>query len=366
MEVAASWLSGRGMAVAIHARVPDRPNLVLEFGASQGPVLTLNGHLDTVPVSAGEQWDFDPFGGRVHAGCLYGRGALDMKGACAVMMHVAEILHRHQGDLRGRLQLQLVSDEEQSGYFGTGYLLERVDAGALARPASVLIGEKSDLRIRVAERGHFQFHVVFRGRAAHTATARVLGVNPIVHAAAATLRLDRPLDKFHPAVGHPIISVNRIEAGQATNQVPAECTLTIDRRLTPGETKESVIADVVAVLETLRREIPSLDYRLVPVKTPDGRDEYSAPSMTALDHPLVAQVQDAYRSVLGQAGEIFVDWAGGTDARLFRACGIPTVVLGASGSGFHGANEHVRVDSLVTLARIYLGVAARLIGPDAG
>jgi acetylornithine deacetylase/succinyl-diaminopimelate desuccinylase-like protein len=284
-----------------------------------------------------------------------------MKGACAAMMHAVAILQQHADNLPGRVELQLVSDEEEASHFGTQYLVEQVTAGRLPRPDGVLIGEKSDLRIRVAERGHFQFRLRFRGRASHTATARVLGVNPIMHAAAAVLRLDRPLDAFHPAVGHPVISVNRIEAGVVTNQVPAECTLTIDRRLIPGESVDSVRAEITGVLEAVRREIPDLDWTLEPLTGPDGREEFSPANMTPVDHPFVGQVRDAFRVATGREGEIFVDWGGGTDARLFRACDIPTVVVGAVGSGFHGADEYARVDSLVTLARVYLATAARVL-----
>jgi len=361
MDVAAAWLRRHGLAVRVLAREKGRPNVLVETGSGERPWLVFNGHLDTVPVTAGERWQTDAFGGGVLDGRLYGRGALDMKGACAAMMEAVRVLGRHPGSLRGTVQLQLVSDEEESGYYGTGFLVEQVDAGQLRRPDCVVIGEKSDLKIRVAERGHFQFQLVFRGRAAHTAMARVSGINPIVHAAAAVLRLDRPLNRFHPAVGHPIISVNRIEAGRVHNQVPGECALTIDRRIIPGETQESVTSEVEAQIAELRREMPDLDCRLVPVRTPDGRDEYSPANMTAPDHPFVEQVRATYRDVAGREPELFVGWGGGTDARLFRARGIPTVVLGGVGSGFHGADEYVEIDALRLLARLYLGIAARAV-----
>jgi acetylornithine deacetylase/succinyl-diaminopimelate desuccinylase-like protein len=362
VDVARRWLASRGVPARVLARAPSRPNLVADVGGAGGPLLVLNGHVDTVPVAPGEGWSGDPYSARVADGRLYGRGALDMKGACGAMMHVAAVLHAAGRDLPARVQLQLVADEEATAYYGTGFLVEQVQAGQLPRPDGVLIGEKSDLRVRIAERGQFQFQLVFRGRAAHTATARVLGVNPIAHAAAAVLRLERALELFHPAVGHPVISVNRIEAGVANNQVPAECTLTIDRRVVPGETRESVVAEIEAAMAEVRRDVPALDWRLVPVTGPDGREEYNPANMTPLDHPLVGQVRAAVQRVTGREAEIFVDWAGATDARLFRDLGIPTVVLGGAGSGFHGADEHVRVDSLLTIARAYLDVAARFGG----
>jgi acetylornithine deacetylase/succinyl-diaminopimelate desuccinylase-like protein len=366
VEAARRWLAARGVPSATVGRVAERPNLLAEVGSAGGPVLVLNGHLDTVPVGPGERWQVDPWGGEVRDGRLYGRGALDMKGACGAMLHAMALLAAVAPELGGKVQLQLVADEEATAHFGTGYLVELVVAGRLARPDWVLIGEKSDLKVRVAERGQFQFQLVFQGRAAHTATARVLGVNPIVHAAAAVLRLDRHLERFHPAVGHPVVSVNRIQAGAAHNQVPAQCTVTVDRRLVPGETRESVEAEVEAVLAEVRRQFPELDARLVPVTAPDGRPEYNLANMTSPDHPFVACVRRALHAVTGRAPELFVDWAGATDARLFRELGIPTVVLGAAGSGFHGPDEYARVDSLVALARAYLAVAADVLRPGDG
>lgn len=364
IEAARSWLAARGIPSTVVARARSRPNLLVEVGTG-GPLLVFNGHVDTVPVAPGEQWEVDPWGGEIRDGRLYGRGALDMKGACGAMLHTVVVLAAHAAELPGRVQLQLVADEEATAHFGTGYLLERMAAGHLGRPDGVLIGEKSDLKVRVAERGQFQFQLVFRGRAAHTATARVLGVNPIVHAAAAILRLDRHLETFHPAVGHPVVSVNRIEAGVANNQVPAQCTITVDRRLVPGETRDSVVEEVEAALAEVRRQAPELDVRLLPVTGPDGREEYNPANMTSPDHPFVAQVGRAMREVTGREPELFVDWAGATDARLFREAGIPTVVLGARGSGFHGANEYVELESLVTLARAYAMVAARMLAGSA-
>ena len=94
---------------------------------------------------------------------------------------------------------------------------------------------KSDLKVRNAERGLLAVDVTCHGRAAHTAAARVTGVNAIAKAAKAILALEKDIDRFHPAVGKPVISVNTIQAGIAHNVVPGQCTFSIDRRLIPGE-----------------------------------------------------------------------------------------------------------------------------------
>jgi acetylornithine deacetylase/succinyl-diaminopimelate desuccinylase family protein len=357
MRRAQAWLTEHDCAPSVVGREDARPNLVAHVGAGSGPLLAFNGHLDTVPIGSRDEWNEDPLGGVVRDGRLYGRGSFDMKGPCAVMMHVVALLRSAGPRFPGRVQLQLVTDEEKSSHYGSRYLLEEMGARRLPRPDAVVIGEKSNLKLRLADRGSFPFRIRFLGRSSHTAMARVSGVNPIAHAAAAIPLLEARLEQFHAAVGYPIRSVNAIQAGVVSNQVPAECTLTVDRRLVPGETKESVLKEIDEVLARVKRSIPELYWEVIPFPRPDGQDEFSPPNLTPDDHPFAASVRDAYRRVTGRTPDTFVDWGGGTDARIFREAGVPAIVLGPTGDGHHGADEYVDVDALVQLAHIYLELA---------
>ncbi len=80
--------------------------------------------------------------------------------------------------------------------------------------------------------------------ASHTAFARVDGINAIAKASKGVLALEKHIDKWHPWIGAPVLSVNAVQAGTAGNQVPDECTISIDRRLIPGETPDTVAAEV--------------------------------------------------------------------------------------------------------------------------
>src|SRR3990170_6593185 len=85
MDTALAYLGERGVPVRTLARDPQRPNLVVELGSGR-PVLSLNGHLDTVPVASPGSWKTDPFIPIVMGDQIHGLGSLDMKGSCAVMM----------------------------------------------------------------------------------------------------------------------------------------------------------------------------------------------------------------------------------------------------------------------------------------
>jgi acetylornithine deacetylase/succinyl-diaminopimelate desuccinylase family protein len=358
MEDVKRWCEAAGLRHEVAALDPARPNVIITVGDPRsGPTLVMNGHLDTVPVSDAASWKTGPFEPTLSADGdkLFGRGASDMKSSVAVMLHVIELM-KHV-PLRGCVQVHVVSGEEVGGKFGTLFLLDEIAAGRLPRPDYCLIGEKSDLKVRNAERGLLGIEVTCLGRASHTAAARVTGVNAIVKAAKAVLALDRDLDRSHPAVGKPVISINTIRAGVAHNVVPGECTFTIDRRLIPGETQESAVAEIVETLDTLALDDPEFRYEL----RVDPLDDHLPANITADDSPLVQALQASIRQVTGAEPEYFVAWAGATDGRFYRRAGIDTVGYGPGGENAHGANEAVFVDDLVTQARVYAATISRLL-----
>jgi succinyl-diaminopimelate desuccinylase len=351
MEEVVRWCSVVDLPFAVVDSDPDRPNVVITLGdPAAGPSIVMNGHLDTVPVSDLPAWKTGPFDPTVSEDGkkLSGRGASDMKSSVAVMLHVMELLK--DAPLRGCVQTHVVSDEETSGNFGTMFLIEEIAAGRLPRPDYCLIGEKSDLKVRNAERGMLAVDVTCLGRAAHTAAARVTGVNAIAKAAKAILALEKDIDRFHPAVGKPVISVNTIEAGVAHNVVPGECTFSIDRRLIPGETRESAVAEIVATLDDIANRDPAFRYEL----DVDPLKSHIPANITDNSSPIVQALRASITKVTGQEPEYFVAWAGATDGRFYRQAGIDTVGYGPGGENAHGANEAVPIDDLVTQARVYV------------
>ncbi|MDP9362968.1 MAG: M20 family metallopeptidase [Chloroflexota bacterium] len=359
MESVVAWCAERGLAHEVVAKDPARPNVVVSVGDGEaGPTIVMNGHLDTVPVSDAAAWRTGPFepalseDGRK----LFGRGASDMKSSTGVMLYLMGLLK--DAPLRGRLQAHVVSDEETSGKYGTVFLLDEIAAGRLPRPDYCLIGEKSDLKVRNAERGIVGFEVTVLGRASHTAAARATGINAIAKAAKAVLALEGDIDKFHPAVGKPVISVNTIRASVAHNVVPGECVFTIDRRLIPGETTESAYAEIRAALDAVAADDPAFRYEIAVDPTGDAIPA----NITPEDSPLVRALQEGARGVTGQEPPYFVAWAGATDGRFYRQAGIDTVGYGPGGENAHGANEAVYVDDLVTQAKVYAETITRLLG----
>ncbi|MCO5215308.1 MAG: M20 family metallopeptidase [Thermomicrobiales bacterium] len=357
MQFVKSWLNERGISYVETANDPKRPNIIATIGnSSAGPLIAMNGHLDVVPISDAAMWMTDPFEGVVSEDgtTLYGRGASDMKSSVGVMLTMLDLFK--DASLRGALTVHIVSDEETGAVYGTKYVVGEIEAGRLPRPDYVIVGEGSLFKIRIAERGGLAVRVHFKGRASHTAAARVTGINALQKAAKGILALEHHIDTFHPAVGYPVLSVNGITAGIAANVVPGEAVIDIDRRTVPGETVESVIADIRAKLDPIAAEDSDFVYEL---EYDPG--QYTVANMTSADSPLVTALQSAVRQVRGQEPEFFVEWAGITDARLYRGIGIDTVIMGPGGENEHGANESIPTEELFTLGKIYAATISELL-----
>ena len=359
MASVASWCDEQGLAYQIVSRDPARPNVIVSVGdPASGPTLVMNGHLDTVPVSDPDAWVTGPFEPTVSddGRRLFGRGASDMKSSVGVMLHVMSLFR--DAPISGCLQTHVVSDEETSANDGSIFVLEEVAAGRLPRPDYCLIGEKSDLKIRNAERGILGIEITFIGRASHTAAARTNGINAIAKASKAVLALEREIDKFHPSIGKPVISINTITGGVAHNVVPGEATITVDRRLIPGEDKESAVAEIVATLDAIAADDPDFRYEM----RVDPHGDWIAANITDENSPLVQALKAAATEVAGVEPPFFVANAGATDGRFYRQAGIDTVGFGPGGERAHGANECVFIDDLVTQAEVYVATTSRLLG----
>jgi acetylornithine deacetylase/succinyl-diaminopimelate desuccinylase-like protein len=271
-----------GVEIEERGSSPDRPMLVATLeGRRDGPTIILGGHVDTVPVADG--WTRDPFEGEISDNRLYGLGASDMKGGVAAIM-VA--LRRLAADPPGAtVVLHLVPDEEPGGQFGAEMLL---DAGQIVGDAAI-IAEPSELRVFCAQKGNLFAAIHLRGRAAHGSMPEN-GVNAI----SAALRLGVDLEerlapmlrsRSHALVGPASLSIGTISGGRRTNVVPDECTLTVDRRLVPGESADEAIAELE---------------RFVGSRASVSVEHAGAAFETREDHWLVRHASSAIEAVTGR------------------------------------------------------------------
>ncbi|MEA2556411.1 MAG: succinyl-diaminopimelate desuccinylase [Actinomycetota bacterium] len=342
--VAADILSGMGAKVTVVRGEAGRPSVVATLGEGRGPSLAWNGHLDVVPAGSPDTWTHPPFEGVVEDGRLIGRGAADMKGPIGAALAAASALGRAGITLAGELTFHLAADEELAGIHGTKVLWED---GHLTQDAAV-IGEPSELKLGLAERGGAWLTATAHGKAAHGSQPH-LGVNAITSMSRFLLRLSEALpDISHPLVGSPTVNAALITGGSAPNVVPDRCSVDIDRRIIPGETDADAVREPFeALIESIRAEHPEVD---IDVVVREWTDAAEAPA----DSTIAAVARSAITAETGSPAAD-VGFTGITDARFYiNQARIPAVILGpGSLSVAHTANEWAPVDELVAAARIY-------------
>ena len=174
-------LEGAGFAVELLAEVEGRPNLVARLaGASDGPVLCLLGHVDTVLADPAD-WQVDPWSGEIRDGCVWGRGAVDMKSQVAAEVAAAVALAREGWRPEsGDLLIVVTADEETGADHGAQWLCREhpdkvradlvVNEGAGQRFA---YGDGAFYGVCTGEKGVFRFTVSASGRAGHASLPRI-------------------------------------------------------------------------------------------------------------------------------------------------------------------------------------------------
>lgn len=329
-----------------------KPNFIAELG-SGSPVFLWNGHVDV--VTAGEEkWSHDPFGGVIEAGMLHGRGAVDMKGSVASMAEAFLMLAESGRQLRGTLAFTVVADEETLGDAGTQALADE----GLLRGDFAIVGEPTDLRVDVVERGVLWFDIIAHGKTSHGARPH-LGVNAVeqmVEVAKALKDRIPPLlkERTHPFVSAPCLSLTMFHGGEKSNVIPDACTMTGDRRIIPGERGE----DVLRELEDIVREYRTEENRLELVA-----QKLVLPTETSADHQLVKTLLKNIEAVTGEKKSIGGK-DGSTDAHIINAqLGIPTVIFGPGDFTLcHRPNERVPLTQLEQAAQIHYLTARELLG----
>ena len=397
----ASVLEGEGFEAEITESAPGRGNVTTRWEGGGEPPLLLLGHTDVVAADA-EAWTHPPFGGEIDDGFVWGRGALDMKNMVAAELMVMLLLKRQGLRLDRDVMFAATADEEAGkGGHGPGWLLDNHPAGIEApvilteggghevrlggrRFTTCQVGQKGICRLRATARGrpghgsvpHADnavltlaaalaplkdhalpvhpsatlrtfFEAVSEGRPELRADLLALFDGETSEAALARLPLDDAERAGWSALLRNTASVTMLSAGSGINIIPAEATAWIDGRLAPGQTQESFLAELRAVVGNgLELEV----------------DQYSPP----LEAEAAGEFWDVIASVMARhepdAPLVPVLSTGGTDAKHIVPRRPGTQVYGfmpyrrQAGSGelglLHGHDERTSIDELLFATRV--------------
>ena len=337
-----AWLTDRGFEVHTLEATPGRPTIVaVAKGTGGGDSIMLNGHLDTVSLASYE--NTEGLKDRISDGNIYGRGSFDMKSGVAAMMIAAHRAHTNtNGDHHGDIILTLVADEEYAS-FGTDEVLA---AGFTAQGA--IVCEPMNLNVTIAHRGFLWFELDIVGKAAHGSRPE-LGIDAIVNAGKFLTELGNHGEELLKSEPHELLNTGSIHAstisgGEELSSYPALCTIGIERRTVPGETRESCTNQLTEILDQLKAQDPNFNYELrVIFERPTFAVDPNAKIVTTLTQAFIQETKS--QPVI--RGEAF--W---TDAALLQAAGIPSVLFGVDGEGAHAATEWTTIESLTTVTNV--------------
>ena len=318
----------------------------------QSPVVCFAGHTDVVPTGPLSEWHSDPFVPTIRDGKLYGRGAADMKSSIAAFVVAAEAFVREKPNHSGSIALLITSDEEGVAVDGTVKVVEAlrrrnegIDYCIVGEPSSV---DRLGDTLKHGRRGSLSGKLVVRGIQGHVAYPHLVK-NPIHLLAPALAELARrQWDKGNDSFPPTSFQVSNIHAGTgAANVVPGSVEVDFNFRFSTESSDESLKKGVCSILDK-----HGLEYSITwllgakPFLSRRGR----------LEKLVVA----AAKKHTGQSAEVTT--TGGTsDARFIIDICPEVIELGPVNASIHKLNEHISLDELETLPRIYLDVLRSLL-----
>jgi putative selenium metabolism hydrolase len=343
-------------------RVDGLGNVIGRIG--NGPrVIAFDAHVDTVYPGDLSLWEFDPFTPKIEDGKVWGRGTVDQEGGMASMVTAGQIIKEMGLNEQFTILFTGTVMEEDCDGLCWKYLIQEEKI----RPEMVVITEPTNMNIYRGHRGRMEMQVKVKGLSCH-GSAPERGDNAIYKISRIALQIEKLHGRLadDPFLGKGSICVSQVFfTGPSQCAVPDSATISLDRRLTFGETKESAVAEVKDA--AARAGYPEADVTIL---------EYREPAYTGLVYPMekyyptwtvpetspwLAQARDAYEQCLGKAP--FVDkWTFSTNAIAIAGLeGIPCIGLGPGNEVLaHFPNEHCPLEHLSGASAFYAALVAKL------
>lgn len=352
----------KGAGFAVHRLTFSAPgtadveNLYARIGTA-APHLMFAGHTDVVPPGDPSAWSHPPFAGDIDGGILFGRGAVDMKGAIACKVAAAlEYLAACGGRPKGSISFLITGDEEGVAVNGTVKLLqwavargERFDHAILGEPGNV---EELGDTIKLGRRGSQNGILVVIGKQGHVAYPHradnpVRGLVKLMGAL-----MDEPLDHGSERFDPSNLEFTSIDIGNPTvNLIPGEARARFNIRFNDCHS----FASLRALIEQRAARAAAGKVRWRIDWEPSNADVfYTAPG------PFTDLVIGAVRAVTGRKPALST--SGGTSDARFIKDYCPVVEFGLVGTTMHAADERVPVKDLQTLTAVYRRILDQYFG----
>jgi succinyl-diaminopimelate desuccinylase len=324
--------------------LPEVDNVFAKIG-SGSPHLVFAGHTDVVPPGNEQSWNHPPFSGEIADGKLFGRGAIDMKGAIAAFAAATFDYLSVKGKPDGAISFLITGDEEGPAVNGTAKLLGWAK-GRGEKFSHAIVGEPTSVKrvgdtIKIGRRGSLSATLTVFGKQGHVAYPD-RAENPMRPLIAMLEALtEKPFDRGTKDFQPSNLEVTSVESGNPVfNIIPAEATARFNIRFNDKHTFASMKKEIV---KRLKAAADGARYRLV----------YEPPSESYLTKrgPFVDLVIKAAKEATGVKAA--TSTSGGTSDARFIKNHCPVVDLGLLSSTMHQIDEHTLVEDLRQLTRIY-------------
>lgn len=334
-------------------------------GNKPGKKLLLDGHIDTVMVSDPSKWSFDPFGGIINNNRIYGRGTSDMKGAVSAMLCAAKfLLEDLKRDFSGEIYIAGTVHEECFEGVAARNICKKI------QPDIVIIGEASGLNIKRGQRGRAEIILETFGRQAHSANPEK-GIN-------AVYKMNRLIEEIrnmelaeHNFLGKGILALTDIVSAPypGASVIPDYCRCTFDRRLLPGETRETVLKPFHQLISHLQENDTEMNVKVAYAEgiekcyTSDSikSERYFPAWILEEEDPLVQTALKALEEININASVSYYSFC--TNGSYYAGEeGIKTIGFGPSYENLaHTVDEYIEIDQLLSACKGYYSIARSLL-----
>ncbi|WP_457613239.1 M20 family metallo-hydrolase [Methanocaldococcus sp.] len=340
----------------------ERPNIVFKLDFGKEKTLHIISHLDTVPEGDISLWETDPYKPVLKDGKIYGRGSEDNhKGIVSSLLLLKMIFESDNVKPKYNLSLIFVSDEEDGSEYGLKYLLN-FENEIFKKDDLIIVPDfgtpKGDF-IEIGEKGILWIKFDIEGKQCHGSTPEN-GVNADVIAFNFANKLYKQLyEKFDDvdeiflpkySTFEPTILKSGVEN---PNTIPGHVEVVFDCRILPTYSLEDVLKEIDNFIKTFdfRRGLKYYDPSVeVQINYKILKEEQ--PNYTKKDSKVVLELKRAIKKVLNEDAKL-CGMGGGTVAAFLRFKGYEVAVWGIGEETAHQPNEHIRIDDLVKMAKVF-------------
>lgn len=333
-------------------RIDGLGNVIGRIGYGK-KILAIDGHMDTVDFGNMDNWDFHPLCGAIDGGYVHGRGTVDQKGGPAAFVTSGKILKELGFDKDWTLYFTGTVMEEDCDGLCWKYIFEEEGI----HPDLAISTEPTNLNLYRGHRGRMEIAVSFRGLSSH-GSAPERGKNAIYLASRAALEIEKlnerlAIDEF---LGRGSITISEIKSDSPSLCAVADfARLHLDRRLTWGESKESAVAEIEAIVKDMDAQVEVLHYEETSYTgLPYGMEKYYPTWKIEESSKIVQQGMQAYENLFGKK-PIVDKWTFSTNGVTINGYyQVPMIGFGPGNEILaHAPNEKVPIDDLVKASAFY-------------